>query len=90
MSGLSWLRRALTRKVTVPDRSGRGRRAQVFVVEPDERLVYGVRFAIGAIGFLSAVEVGSMAFLYAWNSEVFASISGLVGLVTGILISAKN
>lgn len=87
---MNWLRKALTRKVTVPDKSGRDRRTQVIIVEPDERLVYGVRFAIGAIGFLSAVEVGSMAFLHAWNSEVFASISGLIGLVTGILISAKN
>jgi hypothetical protein len=60
------------------------------VSEPDERVVYSVRFSIVAIGFLTAIAVGGMAFLYAWNSEVFASITGLVGLVAGILISAKS
>jgi hypothetical protein len=35
---------------------------------------------------LSAVEIAHMIFLHSWNSEVFASITGLIGLVTGILI----
>ena len=42
------------------------------------------------MGFLIAVEVGSMAFMHAWNSKVFASITGLIGLVTGILTSSKS
>lgn len=87
---MNWLRKALTRKVTVLDESGKGRKAKVVVVEPNEKLVYGVLFAIGAMGSLSVIEVGSMAFLHMWNSEVFASITGLIGLVTGILISSKS
>lgn len=72
------------------DKARKGRKAQVVVLEPDERLVYGVRFAIGTIGFLSATEVGSMALMHMGNSEVFASIRGLIGLVAGIFISSKS
>jgi hypothetical protein len=35
---------------------------------------------------LSAVEIAHMAFLHSWNSEIFASMTGLTGLITGILI----
>jgi hypothetical protein len=82
------LRKLLTRRIIIQD--PRGKKTREVVLEPNEKLVYGVRFAIAAIGFLSAIEVASMAFLHTWNSEVFASITGLVGLVTGILIGSKS
>jgi hypothetical protein len=39
---------------------------------------------------LSALEIAHMAFLGAWNSEVFAAITGLIGTISGILISQKT
>lgn len=82
-----WVKRALTRRVR--KRGPRGRDT-VQVVEPNERLVYGVKFAIGMTGCLSAVEIAHMAFLGTWNSEIFAAITGLIGTISGILISQKT
>jgi hypothetical protein len=59
-------------------------------IEPDERLVLGVKFAIAITFCLSAIEIANLAVLGTWNSEVFASITGLTGTITGILISQKS
>jgi hypothetical protein len=81
-----WIRRALTRK-----RLEKGPRARVIVVEePNEKLVYTVKFALGMTACLSAVEVAYIAFLGRWNSEIFAAIMELIGTVTGIFIGQKS
>jgi len=77
-----WVKRVLTRRV-----QSKGK--QVIVLEPNEKLVYAVKFALGMTACLSALEVAHMAFLGKWNSEVFAVIAGLVGTVTGILVGQK-
>ncbi len=59
-------------------------------LEPDNRLVLGVKFAIAITFCLSAIEIANLAILGTWNSEVFASITGLTGTITGILISQKS
>jgi hypothetical protein len=59
-------------------------------LEPDERLVLGVKFAIAITFCLSSLEIANLAVLGTWNSEVFASITGLTGTITGILISQKS
>ncbi|MCW3998787.1 MAG: hypothetical protein NWE93_00935 [Candidatus Bathyarchaeota archaeon] len=78
-----WVKKALTRR-------GKGRKGLSEEAEPDARLVLGTKFAIAAIFCLSALEVANLAFLGAWNSEVFAAVTGLTGTVTGILISQKS
>lgn len=77
-----WVKKVLTRRV-----QSKGKK--VIVLEPNEKLVYAVKFALGMTACLSALEVASMAFLGKWNSEVFAVVSGLVGTVTGILLGQK-
>jgi hypothetical protein len=77
-----WVKRVLTRHV-------RSKGKQVIVLEPDEKLVYAVKFSLGMTACLSALEVASMAFLGKWNNEVFAGITGLIGTVTGILVGQK-
>ena len=77
-----WVKRVLTRRI---HRKGR----QVIVLEPNEKLVYAVKFSLGMTACLSALEVASMAFLGKWNSEVFAGITGLIGTVNGILVGQK-
>jgi len=79
----SWIRRALTRKISVK----RGRGQQIIEIPPSERLVLGVKFAIAMVICLSALEVTHMAFLGTWSSEIFAAITGLIGTVSGVLIS---
>ncbi len=82
-----WVKRALTRKT---QRKGTRGSQELQVVEPDERIVYGVKFAIGMTACLSAIEVAHLAFLGSWNSEVFASITGLSGTVLGIFVGHKT
>lgn len=82
-----WVRRALARKTK---RRGARGSYEVQVVEADERLVFGVKFAIAMIVCLSAVEVAHLAFLGSWSSEVFASLTGLSGTVLGIFVGHKT
>jgi hypothetical protein len=82
-----WVKRALTRKT---QRKGSRGSQEIQVIEPDDRIVYGVKFAIGMTACLSAIEVAHLAFLGSWNSEVFASITGLSGTVLGIFVGHKT
>ena len=80
----SWIKRALTRKIA---RKGSRGKQQIIVIPPSERLVYGVKFAMGMTVCLSALEVAHMAFLGTWSSEIFSAITGPIGTVSGVLIS---
>jgi len=75
------IKRALARK--------RVQRGRGIIEEPNERLVWGVKFAIGMTVCLSVLEVAHMAFLGSWNSEIFAAITGLGGTITGIFVGQK-
>jgi len=77
------IRRALTRKISVK----RGRGLQTLEIAPSERLVLGVKFAMGMVACLSVLEIVHMAFLGTWSSEIFSAISGLIGTISGVLIS---
>ncbi len=82
-----WVKRALTRRT---QRKGTRGSQEIQIVEPDERIVYGVKFAIGMTACLSAIEVAHLAVLGSWNSEVFASITGLSGTILGIFVGHKT
>jgi len=83
----SWIRWALTKKIT---RKGLRGKQQVIVVEPNEKLVLVVKFAIGITACLTILEIAHIALLGRWNSEIFASITGLSGTVMGIFIGQKT
>ena len=76
------IKRALTRR--------RVQRGRLVSEEPNEKLVWGVKFAIGMTGCLTALEVAHMAFLGSWSSEIFAAITGLSGTITGIFVGQKS
>jgi len=80
----SWLKKALTRKIA---RKGLRGKEQIIVIPPSEKLVYGVKFAMAMTACLSAVEIAHIAFLGKWNSEIFVAITGLIGTVSGVLVS---
>jgi hypothetical protein len=81
MTGL--IKRALTKRI---HRKGPSDEEQVKLVEPDEKLVLLVKFAIGMTLCFSALEVAHLVVLGKWSAEIFAAITGLVGTVTGVLI----
>jgi hypothetical protein len=76
------IKRALTRR--------RIQRGRLVSEEPNEKLVWGVKFAIGMTACLSVLEVAHMAFLGSWSSEIFAAITGLSGTITGIFVGQKS
>jgi hypothetical protein len=80
-----WIKRALTRKV---HRGPRGKE-QIIIVQPNEKLIYVVKFAICMTICFSALQIAHMAFMHSWNSEIFAAITGLSGTVMGIFVGQK-
>ena len=83
----SWIKKALTRNIA---RKGFRGKEQIIVIPPSERLVYGVKFAMGMTVCLSAIEIAHIVFLGEWNSEIFAAITGLIGTVSGVLIGQRG
>lgn len=75
-------RRALTRRRKVIGQPA-------IIDEPDETLLYIVKFSVGMTACLTAIEIANLAFLHTWNSEVFASITGLSGTVIGVFVGRK-
>ena len=75
------IKHALTRR--------RMERGRWIVEEPNEKLLLGVKFAIGMTTFMSALELAHMVFLHSWNAEIFASITGLGGTVIGLFVGQK-
>jgi hypothetical protein len=76
------IKRALTRR--------RFQRGHFIDEEPDETLVYVVKFGMSMTVCLSALEIANMAFLHSWNSEVFSAITGLTGIVVGVFVGRKS
>jgi hypothetical protein len=74
------VKRALARK-----RVSRGR---VVVEEPNEKLVWGVKFALGVTVCLSGLEVAYLVVLGSWSSEIFSAITGVIGTISGVLIGS--
>ena len=75
-----WIKQALARK--------RIQRGRVIVEEPNERLVLGVKFAIGMTAFLSLLEIAHLFVLGSWSGQIFSTITGLVGTISGVLIGS--
>ena len=51
-------------------------------------MVLGVKFAIGMTGFLSLLEIAHLFVLGSWSGEIFSTITGLVGTISGVLIGS--
>jgi hypothetical protein len=76
------IKRALTRR--------RMQRGHWIEEEPNEKLVYVVKFSLGMMACLTTVEIANLALLHSWNIEVFAAITGLSGTVMGIFVGQKS
>jgi hypothetical protein len=81
------IRSAFTKTVWL--QTGKRKKLQRIEVPPSERLVLSIVFAIAALIGLVIIEVAHMAFLGAWNSEIFSAITTLIGTILGVFISQK-
>jgi len=86
---LKWIRKVLTKEVPEFEASGRGKKSRRVQVLPNEKLVLGVAFAIVALVCLVALEIAYLAIMQTWSSEIFASITGLIGTLLGVFFGAK-
>jgi len=77
----SWIKRALTRTLTV---KGSPDSVEHIEVEPSDRLVLGVTFAIASIIVLTVLETVHVVFLGRWNDEIMSAITLLIGTVIGV------
>ena len=57
--------------------------------ESGDRLIIMVGFSIAAIACLTVLEVFHLIILGAWNPEIFAAITGLLGHVLGIIMGRR-
>ena len=74
-----------TKKVLVTS----GQKTRRVEVPPSQTLVYGVIAAIATLVLLTALEVAHMAFLGKFNTEIFASITLVVGTLLGTFFGQK-
>jgi phosphate starvation-inducible membrane PsiE len=75
------IRRALTR--TEIQFVGKEKTRKVEVL-PSEHLVYGLYFAFLALIALTFLETIHIVFLKAFNSEIFACITTIIGTIFGV------
>ena len=76
------IRKALTKRRMI--------RAVEVEEPPSEALVYGVIFAVAALGALTALQIAHMIFLGTWSSEVFSAITALIGTILGVFFGKKG
>lgn len=82
------VRRAFTRTVQI--QLGRSKKLTRVEVQPSERLVYGVCFAITALLCLTILEATYILVLHSFSSEIFACITLVVGTILGAFFGAKT
>ena len=84
----SWIRRTLTRRISV--KVGRRKRTREIELEPSRLLVYGMYFAMVALIALTAVEIVHIVYIGSFSSEIFSAITGLIGTIVGVLLTSKG
>lgn len=82
------LRRLFAKRVAVPCEKSL-KKVKYVTVPANERLIIGIIFAIVALVGLIILEIVHLTLLGAWNSEVFAAITSIIGTILGVFISQK-
>jgi len=78
-----FIKKALTRRISV-----KGRPKQI-ELEPSEKLIYGMCFAIVALLSLTILEVAYILVLRSFSSEIFSAITLVVGTLLGAFFGQK-
>jgi hypothetical protein len=76
----------LTKKVLVKY----GQKTKRIEVPPSQTLVYGVIAATAILILLTVLEVAHMVFLGGFNTEIFATITLVVGTLLGTFFGQKG
>jgi len=65
------------------------KKAKQIEIEPSDRLVYGMYFAIIALISLTILEATYMYVLRNFSNEIFAAISLVIGTILGAIFGQK-
>ena len=75
-----------TKKVLVKS----GQKTKRVEVPPSSTLIYGVIAATAILALLTALEIAHMMFLGGFNSDIFATITLVVGTLLGTFFGQKG
>ena len=81
------IKRALTRTIVV--KGPRGRTQQI-EVPPNEKLIYGIYFAIVSLISLTILETTYIIVMHNFSSEIFAAITLVIGTILGAFFGQKT
>jgi len=81
------IKKALTRTVAVKGSRGR---TQYVEIPPNQKLVYGIYFAIISLIALTMLEITYIAVLRSFSNEIFASITLVIGTILGAFFGQKG
>lgn len=91
-----WIRKALTKKVTVSinyakarKRQKRARRIETIEIPPSQKLLYGVYFMIMFFLALTTIQIVHLIILGSFNNEIFHLMNTLVSVMVGVFFGAK-
>ena len=74
-----------TKKVLVQS----GRKTKRVEIPPSQTLIYGVIAATAILALLTVLEIAHMSFLGKFNTEIFATITLVVGTLLGTFFGQK-
>lgn len=81
-----FVNKALTKTITV--KGPRGRIQQV-EIPPNQKLVYGMYFAVAALICLTVLEATYIVVVRSFSSEIFAAITLVIGTLLGAFFGQK-
>jgi hypothetical protein len=84
----NFIKQALTRKIAI--RGPRHRQDTIVEISPSEKLLLGIYFAIAALAALTILEIVHILHIGSFSSEIFSAITGLVGTIVGVLVTARG
>jgi len=81
------IKKALTRRITVKDARNQ---PVTLEVSPDQKLVYGIYFALAALIALTTLETTYMLVFHSFNTEILAGVMLIIGTILGAFFGQRS
>jgi len=83
----NFIKKALTRRLAV--KGPRDEQLQL-EVPPDQKLLYGMYFAVVSLIVLTTLETTYMLVFHSFNTEIFAAITLIIGTIFGAFFGQRS
>jgi len=81
------IKKALTRRIAVKDARNEPIELEI---TPNQKLVYGIYFAIVSLITLTILEATYMLVFHSFNNEIFAAITLIIGTILGAFFTQRS